>query len=101
MASSLPEMHLLPTEFQAIIDIVKKHDRAIAARLDEAYHSASFNVTDNAGPVCFMSHTITHKEAASVQEWLLHEETKGDTADEVKYFGHLADQWRPISGEHL
>ncbi|MCK5003164.1 MAG: hypothetical protein KAS57_09065 [Gammaproteobacteria bacterium] len=101
MASSLPEMHILPTDFQSIIDLVKTHDRAIAAKLDEAYQSASFNVTYNTGPVCFMSHAITHEEAAKVQEWLLYEETKGDTTDEIKYFGRLVDQWRPISGEHL
>ena len=101
MASSLPEMHILPIEFQSIIDLVKTYDREIAAKLDEAYHSASFNVTYNAGPVCFMSHAITREEAAKVQEWLLHEETKGDTTEEIKYFGRLVDAWRPVSGEHL
>jgi len=101
MASSLPEMHLIPTEFRSIIDLVRTHDRDIAAKLDDAYHSASFNITFNSGSVCFMSHGISHEEAARVQGWLLHEETKGDRAEEVRRFGHLADQWRPISGEHL
>ena len=101
MASSLPEMHLVPTEFQSIIDLVKTHDKEIATKLDESYHSAHFNVTDNAGPVCFISHAITPEDANKVQEWLLREGTKGDTADEVKYFCRLVDQWRPISGEHL
>ncbi|MFC1589705.1 hypothetical protein ACFL3P_05505, partial [Pseudomonadota bacterium] len=63
MASSLPEMHLVPTELQSIIDLVRTHDRDIAAKLDEAYHSASFNVTFNPGSVCFMSHAVTHEEA--------------------------------------
>lgn len=101
MASSLPEMHLVPTELESIIKLVKSYDRGIAAKLDEAYHSASFNVTFSTGPVCFISHEITHEEADKVQAWLLHEETKGDTADEVRYFGHLVDQWRPVSGHHL
>ena len=101
MASSLPEMHLVPTELQAIIDMVKTHDRDIAEKLDEAYHSASFNVTDNDGPVYFISHAITHEDAAKIQDWLTHQAAKGDTADEVKYFARLVDQWRAISGEHL
>ena len=101
MASSLPEMHLVPTELQAIIKLVKTHDRDIAAKLDESYHSASFNVTFSSGPVCFINREITHEEAAKVQEWLLHEETKGDTVDNIKFFGHLADAWRPVSGKRM
>jgi len=101
MASSLPEMHLLPLVFKEIIDLVKTHDREIAKKLDEAYHSASFNVTFSSAPVCFMSHAMTHEDAVKVQEWLLHEETKGDTIDKIKYFGKLADSWRAISGDHL
>ncbi|MDH5710892.1 MAG: hypothetical protein OEZ15_04445 [Gammaproteobacteria bacterium] len=101
MPSSLPEMHMLPEEMKAIYEAVKSHDRTIAAKLNEAYQSASFNITDNAGPVCFMSYELTREEAVHIQEWLLREETKGDTADEVQYYGHLVDIWRPISGEHL
>jgi hypothetical protein len=101
MASTLPEMHLIPTELQSIIDLVRKHNREIAAKLDESYHSASFNVTFNPGHVCFINKELTHEEAAKVHEWLLHAEIKGDTADEVRYFGQLVDAWRPISGRRL
>ena len=101
MASSLPEMHLVPTELQAIIEMVKNYDKDISVKLDEAYHSASFNVTDNPGAVCFMSSAMTQEDAAKIQGWLVHQAAKGDTADEVKYFARLVDQWRAISGEHL
>ena len=101
MASTLPEIHLTPTALQSVIELVRQHDRDIASKLDESYHSASFNVTDNAGPVCFINNELTHEEAAKVQEWLFHAETKGDTADEVRHFGQLVDAWRPVSGKHL
>ena len=101
MASSLPEMHLVPTELQAIIKLVKSHDKIIAAKLDEAYHSASFNVIDNHGPVCFISHAITQEDAAKIQGWLARQAANGYTAEQVKYFACLVDQWRAISGEHL
>lgn len=99
--SMLPEMHLIPTDFQSIIELVRVYDTEIAEKLDESYHSASFNVTENAGPVCFISHAITDEEAVKVLEWLLHKETTGYTADEVKYFGRLVEQWRPVSGKYL
>jgi len=101
MPSTLPEMHLIPTEFQSIIDLVRTHSREIAAKLDDSYHSASFNVTFNPGHVCFINKELTCEEAEKIQEWLFHAEIKGDTADEVRYFGQLVDAWRPISGRHL
>lgn len=101
MASTLPEMHLLPTDLESIINLVRTHSREIAAKLDESYHSASFNVTFSTGPVCFINRELTHEEAARVQEWLFHAEIKADTADEVRYFGQLVDAWRPISGRRL
>ena len=99
--STLPEIHLLPTDFQSIIELVKSHDRDIAKKLDDSYHSASFNVTFSSSPVCFISAELTHEEAAKVQAWLLHEETRGDAANKVRSFGHLVDVWRPVSREHL
>ena len=99
--SMLPEMHLIPTDFQSIIELVRVYDTEIAEKLDESYHSASFNVTENAGPVCFISHAITDEEAVKVLDWLLHKETTAYTADEVKYFGRLVEQWRPVSGKYL
>ncbi|MDH5389083.1 MAG: hypothetical protein OEY06_11630 [Gammaproteobacteria bacterium] len=99
--STLPEIHLLPTELQSIIELVKTHDRDIAAKLDDSYHTASFNVTFSRGPVCFINKELTHEEAEKVQEWLLHEENKTEVAAKVKHFGHLVDAWRPVTGDHL
>ena len=99
--STLPEMHLLPTDLQSIIELVKKHDGGIAKKLDDSYHLASFNVTFSSAPVCFINKELTHEEATKVQEWLHHEETRGNTSDKVRHFGHLLEVWRPISREHL
>lgn len=99
--SSLPEIHLLPADLKSIIELVKTHDREMAEKLDESYHSASFNVTDHTGPVCFISHAMTHEEAMKIQEWLLREESSGDAAEKVRYFGHLVNAWRSISRKHL
>lgn len=33
--SMLPEMHLIPTDFQSIIELVRVHDTEIAKKLDE------------------------------------------------------------------
>ena len=101
MASTLPEIHLLPTELRSIIELVKIHDRDIAKKLDESYHSASFNITQNSGPVCFICSELTHDEAAEVQEWLIHAEAKAHRAEALLSFGHLVNAWRPVSGKHL
>lgn len=99
MASSLPEIHLLPTELQSIIDLVKAHDKTVAKKLDDCYHSASFNVTDSSAPVCFISSALTQEEAEKIQEWLFHAETSAVLNDDVSRFGHLVGIWRPVSGK--
>ena len=100
MATSLPEIHMLPTEMQSIMALVKGHDREIAAKLDEAYHSARFNIVDSSGPVCFISSELTLEEANKIQEWLFHAETNAVLTDDVRHFGHLVAVWRHISGRH-
>ena len=100
MASTLPEIHLLPTDMQSIMELVKTHDRDIEKKLDEAYHSARFNIVDSSGPVCFISSDLTLEEANKIQEWLFHAETSAVLTDDVRYFGQLVDAWRHISGRH-
>ena len=99
--STLPEIHLLPKDLKSIIELVKIHDQDIAKKLDNSYHSASFNVTFSSAPVCFINKELTHEEATKVQEWLHREETRGAASDKVRHFGHLLEVWRPVSRAHL
>lgn len=101
MASTLPEIHLKPVDLQSIIELVKQHDHGIAAKLEDSYHSASFNITTSSASVCFINNELTHDEAGKIQEWLVHAESTTSMADKVRHFGYLCDAWRPVSGKHL
>lgn len=95
--STLPEIRLMPDDMKYIIELVAVHDKEIAARLDESYHMARYDVFDNPDRIRFMCSSLSLEEAVQIQHWLHMAELSADTNEAIELYAHLAEEWRAVS----
>ena len=97
--STLPEIRLMPEDMRHIVKLVAVHDRDMAARLDESYHMARFDVFDNPERVRFMCSSLSREEAVEIQHWLHMAKLSADTNEAIERYARLSDEWRTVSAD--
>ena len=89
----------MPDDMKHIITLVTVHDKEMAARLDESYHMARFDIFDNPDRVRFMCRSLTREEALQIQHWLHMAELSADSNEAIELYAHLSDEWRAVSAD--